>query len=115
LIDAATSTLAHFYTHLDLEGAEEVVDHREGKGRGTNSSGGLCRKGDHSSALSTSLTADQRDTLTLHFFEGYTFDEIALKLGQSFGNIRNHYYRGLDKLRKAAFSPGRLPSRNDIW
>jgi RNA polymerase sigma-70 factor, ECF subfamily len=47
-----------------------------------------------------SLTEDQRETLRLHFFEGYTFEEIAEKLGQSYGNIRNHHYRGLKKVRK---------------
>jgi RNA polymerase sigma-70 factor (ECF subfamily) len=46
------------------------------------------------------LTEDQRETLRLHFFEGYTFAEIAEKLGQSFANVRNHHYRGLEKLRK---------------
>jgi RNA polymerase sigma-70 factor (ECF subfamily) len=47
-----------------------------------------------------SLTEDQRETLRLHFFEGHTFEEIAEKLGQSYGNIRNHHYRGLEKVRK---------------
>ena len=47
-----------------------------------------------------SLTEDQRETFLLHFFEGYTFAEIAEKLGQSFANVRNHHYRGLEKLRK---------------
>jgi len=47
-----------------------------------------------------SLTEDQRQTLRLHFFEGYTFEEIAEKLGQSYGNVRNHHYRGLEKVRK---------------
>jgi RNA polymerase sigma-70 factor (ECF subfamily) len=46
------------------------------------------------------LTEDQRETLRLHFFEGYTFTEIAEKLGQSHANVRNHHYRGLEKLRK---------------
>jgi RNA polymerase sigma-70 factor (ECF subfamily) len=46
------------------------------------------------------LTQDQRETLKLHFFEGYTFEEIAEKLGQSYANVRNHHYRGLEKLRK---------------
>ena len=46
------------------------------------------------------LTEDQRETLRLHFFEGYTFAEIAKKLGQTCANIRNHHYRGLEKLRK---------------
>lgn len=46
------------------------------------------------------LTDEQRETLRLHFFEGYTFSEIAEKLGQSYANVRNHHYRGLEKLRK---------------
>src|SRR5690348_1084432 len=46
------------------------------------------------------LTQDQRETLRLHFFEGCTFTEIAEKLGQSYANVRNHHYRGLEKLRR---------------
>jgi RNA polymerase sigma-70 factor (ECF subfamily) len=45
------------------------------------------------------LTEDQQATLQLHFFEGYTFAEIAERLGQSYANIRNHHYRSLEKLR----------------
>jgi RNA polymerase sigma-70 factor (ECF subfamily) len=48
------------------------------------------------------LTEFQRETLRLHFYEGCTFTEIAQKLGQSYVNIRHHYYRGLEKLRKHA-------------
>jgi RNA polymerase sigma-70 factor (ECF subfamily) len=46
------------------------------------------------------LSEDQRETLRLYFFEGYTLAEISEKLGQPRGNVRHHYYRGLDKLRK---------------
>ena len=46
------------------------------------------------------LTRDQEQVLRLHFFEGYTFLEIAEKLGQSCANVRNHHYRGLEKLRR---------------
>ena len=46
------------------------------------------------------LTHDQKETFRLHFFEGYTFTEIAEKLGQSYANVRNHHYRGLEKLRR---------------
>jgi RNA polymerase sigma-70 factor (ECF subfamily) len=45
------------------------------------------------------LSEDQRETLRLHFFEGYTLTEIGTKLGQPLGNVRHHYYRALDKLR----------------
>jgi RNA polymerase sigma-70 factor, ECF subfamily len=47
-----------------------------------------------------SLSNEQQETLRLHFFEGYSFAEIAKKLGQSYSNVRNHHYRGLEKLRK---------------
>lgn len=57
-----------------------------------------------------SLTEDQRETLRLHFFEGHTFEEIAEKLGQSYGNVRNHHYRGLEKVRKH-LSDGELNRR----
>jgi RNA polymerase sigma-70 factor, ECF subfamily len=46
------------------------------------------------------LTPEQYQTLRLHFYEGYTLAEISQKLGQSLGNIRHHYYRGLEKFRK---------------
>jgi RNA polymerase sigma-70 factor (ECF subfamily) len=50
-----------------------------------------------------SLSEDQRETLRLYFFEGYTLAEIASKLDQPHANVRHHYYRGLGKLRKQMF------------
>jgi RNA polymerase sigma-70 factor, ECF subfamily len=50
------------------------------------------------------LSENQRRTLELFFCEGYTLDEIAAELGQSKGNVRHHYFRGLEKLRKEVFS-----------
>jgi len=47
-----------------------------------------------------SLSEEQRVTLRLHFFEGLTLTEIAERLGQSYANVRNHHYRGLEKLRR---------------
>jgi RNA polymerase sigma-70 factor (ECF subfamily) len=52
----------------------------------------------------SSLSVDQRETLRLHFFEGYTFTEISEKLGQPLGNVRHHYYRALQKLRQQMFA-----------
>ena len=51
------------------------------------------------------LSEDQRRTIQLYFFDGYTFEEIAGLTGQLVGNVRNHYYRGLDKIRKLVFAP----------
>ena len=49
------------------------------------------------------LSEPQRETLRLFFFEGYTLSEISVKMGQPLGNIRNHYYRALEKLRQHMF------------
>jgi RNA polymerase sigma-70 factor, ECF subfamily len=49
------------------------------------------------------MSPDQRETLRLYFFEGYTLAEISERLGQPLGNVRHYYYRGLDKLRKEMF------------
>jgi RNA polymerase sigma-70 factor, ECF subfamily len=53
-----------------------------------------------------SLTDCQREALRLHFYEGCTFAEISEKLGQSYVNIRHHFYRGLEKIRRHAIENG---------
>lgn len=55
--------------------------------------------------LREELSPEQRQTLELHFFEGYSFHEIAEKTGQTYGNVRHHYYRSLERLRSHVF-PG---------
>lgn len=57
-----------------------------------------------------SLSADQRETLRLHFFEGYTLAEVSEKLAQPLGNVRHHYYRALDRLRKQMFANDPQPA-----
>ena len=87
-----------FYSHTEIEGISEKVvgaattesDYSEEAVFGRN---GLER-------VLESLSKDQRETLRLHFFEGYTLAEIGKKLGQPHGNVRHHYYRGLALLRK---------------
>jgi len=49
------------------------------------------------------LSDRQRLTLELFFFEELDLREIAARLDESIENIRHHYYRGLQKLRKDAF------------
>jgi RNA polymerase sigma-70 factor, ECF subfamily len=46
------------------------------------------------------LPEKQRTTLELYFFEGSDWQEISERLGDSVANVRHHYYRGLEKLRK---------------
>jgi RNA polymerase sigma-70 factor, ECF subfamily len=45
------------------------------------------------------LSPVQKRVLQLAYFEGLTMKEIAQETGESLGNVRHHYYRGLDKLR----------------
>ncbi|HEY4904903.1 MAG TPA: sigma-70 family RNA polymerase sigma factor [Candidatus Sulfotelmatobacter sp.] len=47
------------------------------------------------------LTQMQRRTLELFYFEGLELREISEKLHQPFGNVRHHFYRGLERLRKS--------------
>jgi RNA polymerase sigma-70 factor (ECF subfamily) len=59
------------------------------------------------------LSEDQRQTLRLYFFEGYALGEIAAKMGQSKGNVKHHYFRGLERLRKE-ISAGKLSSKSAV-
>jgi RNA polymerase sigma-70 factor (ECF subfamily) len=106
-------TSRHFYTHLDLDqAADRVGDVASITGRENSVDGGLERKQAWESWLAE-LSESQRQTLHLFFFEGYTFEEIASKTGQTVGNARNHYYRGLQKLRKQ-ISAGKLPGKEAV-
>jgi RNA polymerase sigma-70 factor (ECF subfamily) len=96
-------TSRHFYTRLDLDGAaSDLADPRVKVGQFEDSIDGRLGNGGLQRTFET-LSENQRQTLRLHFFEGYTFAEIAAELGQSKGNIRHHYFRGLNRLRKQIF------------
>lgn len=49
------------------------------------------------------LSDMQRRTLELYYFEGLELREICVRLDESLGNVRHHYYRGLEQLRKNVF------------
>lgn len=90
----------HFYTRVDLEdlGRETVAP-------GTNVSGfvdsgdGLLGRDCLQKCFGV-LSENQRQTLLLFFVEGLTLGEIAIKLQQPRGRVKNHYFRGLDRLRR---------------
>jgi RNA polymerase sigma-70 factor (ECF subfamily) len=91
----------HFYTRVDLDDAErDLADPASGSlqilGDGLLGNSGFQR-------IFDALTEDQRQTLRLFFVEGYTLTEIATKLSQTRGNVKHHYFRGLEKLRKQFF------------
>ena len=92
----------HFYTHLGLDKAEMAESKAEVAFYEQSMEGMLgtvvLKK------IYESLSEDQRRTIQLFFFEGFTLEEIAGQTGQTLGNIRNHYYRGLEKMRKHIFA-----------
>lgn len=47
----------------------------------------------------TTLGEKERKTLDLACFQGFQMKEIADQMNEPLGNVRNHYYRGLKKLR----------------
>ena len=47
-----------------------------------------------------SLPANQRSAVHLHYYEGYTTDEIAGILGQRPGTVRSHLSRAREALRR---------------
>jgi RNA polymerase sigma-70 factor, ECF subfamily len=48
----------------------------------------------------TRLTPEQQETIQLFFFEGYTLKEIAELTGRTVVNVRSHFYRGLERMRR---------------
>lgn len=49
------------------------------------------------------LPEAQRRTLELFYFEGLELREIGDRLKEPLGNVRHHFYRGLERLRKSTF------------
>ena len=47
----------------------------------------------------STLSEKERRTLDLAYFQGLPLKEIAAQIDEPLGNVRNHYYRGLKKLR----------------
>ena len=95
----------HFYTQVDLEDVRDEL----------SSPGTMARRYENSieevvgriglRKVRGALSEIQRQTLGLHLLEGYSFEEIAVKLDQTRGNVKHHYFRGLEKLRKQIFKP----------
>ena len=93
----------HFYTRVDLDdvGRELAAPRSASSGPGDSGDGLLRREGFQK--IFEGLSENQRRTLQLFFVDGHTLGEIATKLNQTRGNVKNHYFRGLEKLRKQLF------------
>jgi RNA polymerase sigma-70 factor (ECF subfamily) len=90
----------HFYINQELEdAAHRLVDPSNEQPFYEQSIEGILGKA-LTEKFNSRLTLEQRETIQLFFFEGYALKEIAQRTGRSLVNVRNHYYRGLDRLRK---------------
>lgn len=94
----------HFYATQDLEQAGSgVADRRSEVQSYEQSLEGLWGK-QSAARIRQLLSPDQLRTIEMHFFEGYTLEEIAERTGHSLIKVKHHYYRALEKLRKPAFA-----------
>lgn len=105
-------TSRRFYQWVDVEEAGELRDPHLEVDRLNDRVDGALRVSALEEAFGD-LSEDQRQTLRLYFFEGYALEEIATKLGQSKGNVKHHYFRGLERLRKHIFA-GKLSSKSAV-
>jgi RNA polymerase sigma-70 factor (ECF subfamily) len=81
----------HFYSQVDLEDVKNELSGLSSKGsRYENSLEEVLRRVGLRKVFGV-LSEIQRQTLGLHLLDGYTFEEIAVKLDQSRGNVKHHY------------------------
>jgi RNA polymerase sigma-70 factor, ECF subfamily len=100
----------HFYTSQELEEKVlRVIDSREEVPFYERSMEGIFGN-EMTERLNARLTAEQRETIQLYFFEGYALREISQLTGRSLVTVRNHYYRGLERLREYVL-PGKKRSK----
>jgi len=93
-------SIRQFYQSTDVEElTTKLPDAKAELGRFEDTVNGTFGADKADEAFS-SLSEDQQRTLQLYFVEGYTIEEIAEKLGQSKGNVKHHYFRGIERLRK---------------
>jgi RNA polymerase sigma-70 factor (ECF subfamily) len=108
-------TSRHFYNRVDLDETAGWLQYPMTRAqRHADSIGEALEKKETLQSWFEQLSPNQRETLRLFFFEGYNFDEIAARLGQTTVNARQYYYRGLDRLRKRIFA-GKLPKGEALW
>lgn len=89
----------HFYAQVDLEEVEAQLPDPSNQIEQVEQYLDSAVKNSALQKIMATLSDNQQKTLRLYFFEGYTLDEIAVELGQTRDNVRNHYFRGLAKLR----------------
>jgi RNA polymerase sigma-70 factor (ECF subfamily) len=100
----------HFYTCQELEEMSlSLADKRQEIPFHAQSMEGFLGK-PLMSRFNARLSPEQRETIQLYFFEGYELKEIAELTGRPLANVRKHYYRGLEQMRKYVL-PKKLRSK----
>jgi RNA polymerase sigma-70 factor (ECF subfamily) len=100
----------HYYTSEELEDTGlHLADRRREIPFHERSMEGILGR-ELTARVNFRLSPQQRETIQLYFFEGYTLQEIAQRRGQSLANVRHQYYRGLERLRRYVL-PEKLRSK----
>jgi RNA polymerase sigma-70 factor (ECF subfamily) len=86
-----------FYSGTDIESLDDTLQGQDDVEREV----GLRIDFSHLLSAFEDLTDMQRRTLELYYFEGLELREIGQRLNEPFGNVRHHFYRGLERLRKS--------------
>lgn len=102
----------HFYNHQELDDYALRFAGSDAASQFEGSILGRVGKKDIQE-LFQELSENERQALLLRFVEGYELSEIAEKMGQSRANIKNHYFRGIEKLRKSLFD-GKLTGKRAL-
>ncbi len=88
-----------FYVGTEIDSLDETLSGKNDLDLAI--SGKLSRE--HLEEAVKMLPEMQRRTIEMFYFEGLELREISEKLNEPWGNIRHHFYRGLERLRKSAF------------
>jgi RNA polymerase sigma-70 factor, ECF subfamily len=86
-----------FYSGTDIDSLDDTL---QGQGD-IEREVGLRIDFSHLLSAFEDLTQMQRTTLALFYFQGLELKEISQRLNEPFGNVRHHFYRGLERLRKS--------------
>jgi RNA polymerase sigma-70 factor, ECF subfamily len=86
-----------FYSGTDIESLDDTLQGVDNVEREV----GLRIDFSHLLSAFEDLTKMQRTTLELFYFQGLELREISQRLNEPFGNVRHHFYRGLERLRKS--------------
>lgn len=86
-----------FYSGTDIDSLDDTLAGRDDIEREV----GLRIDFSHLLSAFDDLTEMQRKTLELFYFQGLELREISERLDEPIGNVRHHYYRGLERLRRS--------------